>query len=72
MVVYKDENAYGFPRLVTSQSFVLIQGNSCMENRKFMYPWLEMHSVLPVCVGGRGREGREEAQMSLYNFPGNI
>lgn len=46
MVVYKDENAYGFPRLVNSQSFVLIQGNSCMENRKFMCTLLEMHSVL--------------------------
>ena len=42
----QDENAYGFPRLVNSQSFVLIQGNSCMENRKFMCTLLEMHSVL--------------------------
>lgn len=52
MVVYEDENAYGFPRLVNSQSFVLIQGSSCTENRKFMYMLLEMHSVIRACREG--------------------
>lgn len=62
MVVYKDENANGFCRLVNSQLFLLISGNSCTENPKPMYMLLEMHSV--VCVGiGVVKEGRGSTEV---------
>lgn len=66
MVVYKDENAYGFPRLVNFRSFVLIQRNSCVENRKAIHTLSEVHSVDVVGVGceERNRERRCSSMIS--------